>query len=231
MLGSRAVSESVGIQRVDLNDQVYDAIKARLLARELGPRTKLRLQALADELSVSRSPVHHALTRLVSEGLVEVDRRGYQVRALTSTLMSEAHDVRCALELFAADQTVGRLRGDQLGELRRLADRTVELVSNFEFVSKRDYMLANKAFHEYLVDVAGNATLSHAYRSLSLHQLMERALAGPSTAAGNSSEDHNRIVEAYDAGDLPAARAAIIANVETGKRLALELLVASGGIL
>jgi len=225
------VSETIGIQRVDLNEQVYDAIKIRLLARELGPSTKLRLQALADELAVSRSPVQHALTRLVSEGLVEVDRRGYQVRPLTPKLMSEAHDVRCAFELFAAEQAVGRLSEEKLRELRRLADRTLELVNNFEFVSKRDYMLANKAFHEYLVDLAGNETLSRSYRSLSLHQLMERALAGPSTSAGNSSEDHNRIVEAYEAGDLAAARAAILANVATGKRLALELLAVSGGVL
>lgn len=231
MLGSAHVTGTVGIQRVDLNEQVYDAIKARLLARELGPRTKLRLQALADELAVSRSPVQHALTRLVSEGLVEVDRRGYQVRPLTPRLMQEAHDVRCALELFAADRTVGRLSVEQLDELRRLSSRTVELVRDFEFVSKRDYMLANKAFHEYLVDLAANETLSHTYRLLSLHQLMERALAGPSTAAGNSSEDHKAIVAAYEAADLPAARSAIIANVETGKQLALDTIVASGGVL
>lgn len=225
------MADAIGVQRVDLNDQVYVAIKTRLLARDLGPSTKLRLQALADELAVSRSPVQHALTRLVSEGLVEVNRRNYQVRPLTAKLMSEAHDVRCALELFAADRTVGQLALEQLRELRRLADRTVDLVRNFEFVSKRDYMLANKSFHEYLVDLAGNETLSQTYRSLNLHQLMERALAGPSTAAGNSSEDHNSIVSAYEAGDLAAARAAIIANVETGKQLALELLAASGGVL
>jgi DNA-binding GntR family transcriptional regulator len=219
------------IQRIDLNDQVYDTVKARLLARELGPRTKLSLQALADELAVSRTPVHHALTRLVTERLVELDRRGYWVRPLTPALMAEAHDVRCALELFAAERTVGRLSAEQLQELRHLLDRTVELVENFEFLDKHAYMLANKAFHEYLVDLAGNATLTQTYRSLSLHELMERVLAGPTRAAGNSSEEHRRIVKAYEVDDLPAARAAIIANVETGKQLALEMIEASGGAL
>jgi DNA-binding GntR family transcriptional regulator len=219
------------IQRIDLNDQVYDAVRARLLTRELGPWTKLSLQALADELAVSRTPVHHALTRLVTEGLVEVDRRGYRVRPLTPTLMAEAHDVRCALELFAADRTVGRLSAEQLQELRGLLDRTVQLVDGFEFVDKHAYMLANKAFHEYLVDLAGNTTLTQTYRSLSLHDLMERVLAGPTRAAGNSSEEHRRIVQAYETGDLPAARTAIIANVETGKQLALEMIEAAGGML
>lgn len=221
----------MAIQRVDLNEQAYEAIKVRLLSRDLGPRAKLSLQALADELSVSRSPVHHALTRLVTEGLVEVDRRGYWVRPLTVTLMDETHDVRCAIELFAADQTVGRLNAAQLDELRARLARTIEPVTDTEFADKHEYMLANKAFHEYLVDVAGNATLSETYRSLSLHQLMERAFAGPSTAAGNSTEEHRQIVAAYEAGDLAAARAAVIANVETGKRLARALIEASGGVV
>lgn len=225
------MAEIAVIQPVHLNDQVYEAVKRRLLSRDLGPGTRLNLQALADELTVSRSPVAHALTRLVVEGLVEVDRRGYRVRPVTPTVMAEAHDVRCAYELFAADRTVGELTGEQLAQLRALYGRTVELVDNFEFIDKRRYMLANKAFHEYLVDVAGNALLSHAYRALSLHELMERALAGPSTEAGDSSAEHRRIVEAYEAGDLAAARAAIVANVETGKRLSLETIERSGGVL
>jgi len=219
------------IQRVDLNGQVYDAVKKRLLTRDLGPGTRLRLQALADELAVSRSPIQHALTRLVADGLVEVDRRGYAVRPLTATLMSEAHDVRCALELFAADRTVGRLSAGQLLEMRRLLERTVELVRNFELVEKDEYMRANKAFHEYLVDLAANSQLSHAYRALSLHELMERVLAGPNLAAGNSSHEHRAIVCAYEVGDLPAARAAIVANIETGKQLALETIRSQGGAL
>jgi DNA-binding GntR family transcriptional regulator len=225
------VAGAAVIQPLHLGDQVYEAVRARLLTRELGPGKRLGLQALADELDVSRSPVQHALTRLVAEGLVEVDRRGYRPRALTATLMAEAHDVRRALELFAAEVTVGRLSEEQLDELRGRLAHTVELVENFEFVDKHEYMLANKAFHECIVDLAGNGSLSRTYRSLSLHELMEQVLAGPTRRAGNSSEEHRRIVDAYEAGDVPAARAAIIANIETGKQLAIEVIDASGGLL
>lgn len=221
----------MAIQRIDLNDQAYETIKSRLLSREFGPQAKLSLQTLADELEVSRSPIHHALTRLVSEGLVKVDRRGYWVRPVTAVLMSETHDVRCAIELFAAERTVGLLSPEQLATMRELVQETVDLVSEQEFVDKYTFMLANKAFHEYIVDLAGNATLSETYRSLSLHQLMERALAGSTTEAGNSNDEHHQILQAYEAGDLAAARAAIIANVETGKRLALAMIEASGGVL
>jgi DNA-binding GntR family transcriptional regulator len=232
MLGSAAVSAPRTIQRIDLQDQVYETVKARVLAGELGPHARLPLQALADELAVSRSPVHHALTRLVTQRLVDVDSRGYRVRPVTVERIEQAHGVRRALELYAAEQTVGRLSPAELARLRTLLDRTVACVENLEFVDKHEYMLANKAFHEYLVDLAGNETLSDSYRALSLHELMERVLfSGPTRTAGNSSEEHRAIIAAYEAGDLDAARTAIVANIETGLRIAVAVIEASGGAL
>ena len=62
----------------NLNERVYDELRdARAHARRSRPGAKLSLHVLAAELGVSRSPVHHALTRLVSEGLLTVrPRRG-----------------------------------------------------------------------------------------------------------------------------------------------------------
>ena len=227
-----SVSVVGAIQRVDLQDQVYETVKARVLAGDLGPDARLPLQGIADELSVSRTPVHHALTRLVTQRLVDLDSRGFRVRPVTVKRIEEAHGVRRALELYAAEQTVGRVSAEQLQGLRHLLDDTVVCVENLELVDKHEYMLANKAFHEFLVDLAGNETLSYAYRSLSLHELMERVLfSGPTRTAGNSTEEHRAIVAAYEAGDLDAARMAIIANIETGQRIAVAMIEASGGVL
>lgn len=207
-------------------------LKARVLNGELASNSRLALQAVADELAVSRSPVHHALTRLVTEGLVDVDSRGYCVRPVTVKRMQEANGVRCALELYAAEQTVGRLSREELEGLRARLERTVACVEDLELVDKHEYMLANKEFHEYVVDLAGNATLSETYRTLSVHELMERVLFSVATrTAGDSTNEHQAIVASYEAGDLEAARAAIRANVETGLRIAVTAIEASGGAL
>jgi DNA-binding GntR family transcriptional regulator len=61
---------------------------------------------------------------------------------------------------------------------------------------------------------------------------MERVLfSGPTRTAGNSSEEHRAIIAAYEAGDLDAARTAIVANIETGLRIAVAVIEASGGAL
>src|SRR5919197_1457249 len=100
-----------------------------------------------DELRVSRSPVHHALTRLVSEGLLTVrPRRGYFVTPVTAHALAEGYDVRLALALHAAERTVGRLAARDLRMLRALLDATAEAISHEE------WDVANAAFHEHQID-------------------------------------------------------------------------------
>src|SRR5262245_21578429 len=218
--------------RVDLNDQVYDAIKERLLTREFGGGAKLSLQTLADEMGVSRSPVHHALTRLVSEGLVSSERRGYVVRPLTVALMDEVLEARAALELHAAALTVGGLPDESLAALRGAMELTLPPVRGREIIDVPEYMRANQAFHELQVDLAANSVISDMYRRLCVHQLLERAvLVLGVNVAGGSTEEHTAIVAAYEAGDLQAARDALRANVETGRAIAREAIARIGGVL
>ena len=219
--------------RVDLNEQAYHWVRDRLLARELGPGEKLSLQALADELGVSRSPVHQALTRLVGEGLVTASRgRGYQVRPLTARLLTETHDARGALEVYAVEEAIPSLGPDELAALRRALERTLSPVRDRELIDKREYLRANESFHQLLADLPRNSVVSELYRRLNAHRLMERAyLTLEVSAAGDSSAEHTEIVEAIEARDVARARAAVRANVETGKRLAAAAIELAGGVL
>ena len=219
--------------RVDLNEQAYQWVRERLLARQFGPGEKLGLQALADELGVSRSPVHQALTRLVSEGLVTTTRgQGYRVRPLTSRLMTETHDARAALELYAVEEAIGRVAPSDLAALRRALECTIEPVRDGELLDKLEYLRANAAFHELIVDLPRNSVVSELYRRLNVHRLMERAyLSLELSAAGDSSAEHTEIVAAIEAGDADRARTAVRVNAETGKRLATEAIELAGGVL
>jgi DNA-binding GntR family transcriptional regulator len=208
-------------------------VRDRLLDRQFGPGEKLSLQALADELGVSRSPVHQALTRLVSEGLVTASRRrGYAVRPITTRLMQETHDARLALELFAVEEAIGRIPPETMAALREALERTIEPVRDGELVDKRAYLRANEAFHELIVGLPGNSVVAEMYRRLNVHRLMERAyLSLDVSAAGNSSAEHTAIVEGLAARDLDGARTAVRANAETGKRLAAAAIEQAGGVL
>jgi len=220
------------IVRLDLNDQVYEAIKARLLTREFGGGQKISLQTLADQLGVSRSPVHHALTRLTTEGLVISEPRGYVVRPLSADLMDELYEARLALELHAADLTVGKVSEGDLTRFRGLLDDTIKPVRGKRMTNPSRYIHANRAFHEFQVDLARNSTMSQMYRRLCVFQLQERALLvlGVS-AAGGSSEEHRSIVSAYERGDIAAVRSALRTNLETGKQISRAAIEQAGGAI
>ena len=212
--------------RANLNDVVYETIKQRLVRRELGPGEKVSLHELASALGVSRSPVHHALTRLVAERLLTVkSRRGYYVTALTEAAVAEGYEVRLALELQAAETAVGRVGQDALRGFRGLHETAAAAVSH------EDWDTANAAFHEYQVDLAANALLSRFYRELSVNLMMQVIRGGKLEGGSSLPPEHAAIVDAYESGDLAAAQAAIRAHIVTGRRIALDAIESSGGVL
>jgi DNA-binding GntR family transcriptional regulator len=214
------------LPRVNLNEQVYETLRHRLLVRDPGPGRKLSLHELASELGVSRSPVHHALTRLVTEGLLTVkSRRGYYVTPVTASALTEGYDVRLALELHAAEMAVGGIAPPRLRRFRELCDATAVSVSN------KQWDVANAAFHEHQVDLAGNELLSRFYRELSVNLMMQVVRGGRLEGGAYLAAEHGAIVDAFEAENLAAARTAIRAHIETGRRIALDAIAAAGGSL
>ena len=86
----------------DLNDTVYWRIKEMILSGRLRPGNKLVHQELADQLSVSRTPVRESLERLYQEGYAgRRPRRGYYVAELNTADARDLYETREALEIFA----------------------------------------------------------------------------------------------------------------------------------
>ena len=210
----------------NLNERVYEQLRTRVLTRQEPAGAKLSLHVLAAELGVSRSPVHHALTRLVSEGLLTVrPRRGYYVAPVTAQAVAEGYDVRLALELHAAERAIGSVSIGQLDRFAELLDATDAAISHEQWDA------ANAAFHEHQIDLAGNALLSRFYRELSVNLMMQVIRGGHVEGHEHLVTEHRRIVEAISAGDLPAAERAIREHIETGRRIALDAIDRAGGTI
>ena len=217
---------AVTLPRTNLNEQVYETLRQRVLRRTPGPGAKLSLHELATELGVSRSPVHHALTRLVSEGLLSVKaRRGYYVTPVTAETLVDGYDVRLALELHAAERTVGTVDDEQLTRFRNLMEASEAAISHEQWDA------ANAAFHEWQIDMAANTMLSHYYRELSVNLMMQVIRGGRLEGGEYLAKEHRAIVDAFEAADLAAAQGAIRTHIESGKRIALVAIERAGGVL
>jgi DNA-binding GntR family transcriptional regulator len=230
MLHVTSMPGSTLLARADLHDQVYASLKEALATRKLEPGEKLSLQELATAYGVSRSPVQQALTRLVTEGLVEVKPHlGHFVKPLTVASVCEAYDVREALELWAADHTVGRIAPGDLAELRRLMERTLAMVGLGRLAA--GFFETNQAFHDFQIGLAGNELMRESYRRLSVNALMARVLSGDLGSGSDVAAEHVELVEAFEREDLERVCAAISLHVQTGKRLAREAIEQAGGVL
>jgi GntR family transcriptional regulator, rspAB operon transcriptional repressor len=214
------------LPRANLNEQVYETLRERVLRRDPGPGAKLSLHELADELGVSRSPVHHALTRLVSEGLLKVKaRRGYYVTPVTAQALIEGYEVRLALELHAAELSIATVGDERLTQLHGLMNETTEAISH------EAWDAANAAFHELQVDLADNRVLSRFYRELSVNLMMQVIRGGRLEGSESLAAEHRAIVEAFQARDVDEARVAIRTHIESGRHIALDAIARAGGVL
>jgi benzoate/toluate 1,2-dioxygenase reductase component len=131
--------------------------------------------------------------------------------------VDEAFDIRMALELGAAQLTVGRVSEEQIGEYRRLAEAAEAHVGDGHFTDVAAFRETNAAFHLFPIQATGNATMIETYRRLQVQEYMAQALTPSVQLAADIAQDHRDMVDAFARGDLEAARTAIVAHTEHAK--------------
>ncbi|MFF1876668.1 GntR family transcriptional regulator [Leifsonia sp. NPDC058230] len=152
------------VARVSLSDEAYVRIEAAILDGTLQPGERLRDTELVDWLGISRTPIRHALDRLMGQGLVEMERNRY-----TRVAPFDIVGVRGAVEV-AGDLWSGAVRrrlaywddddadlvveiADSLIDAARSAD-VVRVVQVFEHLVTTCVLLdGNPARHRALVNV------------------------------------------------------------------------------
>lgn len=220
------------IEHVDLNEKVYAELRRALLSGAVPAGSRLNLTTLSDQLGVSRSPIHQALTRLAAEGLLTVrSRRGYEVTPVTPEAVVEEYDIRLALELFAAERTVGKVSAEQLSAFGAALERTLAALQA-DPVDLPGFIETNQLFHGLQLGFAANATMTSVYGNLRVMLLMERLLAElelDDQRTAEICEQHIALYDAFVGADLAAAQRAIRAHLALGRNLALEAIDLAGG--
>jgi GntR family transcriptional regulator, rspAB operon transcriptional repressor len=134
-----------------LRDNIYDAIRADILACRLTPGEEIREQELAARYEVSRAPVREALLRLEQERLIAVHpRQGYSVTSISMTDARDLLQFRAVLESACASEVAEAASPETLSQLDRF--RT--------FDPAEDFIHYNRAFHGALAQASGNARMA-----------------------------------------------------------------------
>src|SRR4051812_30316599 len=199
-------------------ETVAEAVRQRLLDAilfgDLATPRRLFPAELAERLSVSITPVREALARLAADGFIEaIPRHGYHVRPPTSGYVTELWAVRLALELMAGESLLRRLpdETDRRTALGPLAAIHAKLATQGAR-SHRHHVALNGAFHDTLVDLAGNGLLSTTYRGIRVRLLVawvQRGSRAWRARLASEQAEHEAVLNALHAGNGPELETAL----------------------
>ena len=213
------------LQAHSLTSVVQAEIERLILSGELAPGAKLTEALLADRLGVSRGPIREAFRMLEEAGLVRLEKnRGVFVRSIPIDEAMEIYDLRAMIDESVGRQLAERITPVQLQQLRGLVEQMERLVKEGHDTSASDpYHRLNLAFHDRLVEFAGNRKLLALYRrlvnELSLFRRLNLSDGGQIPV---SVAEHRAILKAIAAGDAEAAGQALRAHVQESKQRTLR---------
>ena len=197
------------LQSNSLPTLVQRELERMILAGDLPAGAKITEADIALQLGVSRGPVREAFRALEASGLVRMEKnRGVFVRQISIDEADEIFELRALLEEFAGRRIAQTADATAVAELRQFVDQMDEAALH-EDVDR--YFQANVAFHDRLIELAGNAKLLFTYRRLvnELH-LYRRATLEQDGTLPRSAREHHYILDKIAAGDAAAAGQALL---------------------
>lgn len=199
----------------------YSAILMMITDGRLASGERLREEALADTLGVSRTPVREALRRLSAEGLLEITRnRGARVLGWTQEDIDEIFELRILLEGYGARVAAQHVDADSIARLRSIQDRFESAVSDGSRGHLDCAMELNNEFHAVILGSTGNHRLIGLLRGIISVPLVRRTFAHYSHQDLERSVNHHReIIDAMVRRDSTWAELTMRAHIHAARHV------------
>ena len=190
------------ISRPRLHDEVTARLRDLIVENQLRPGERVPELEIAARLGVSRTPIREALKVLAAEGLVEMQPlRGAIVRAFSAKDAQDMLRVIALLEEFAAREACSASQ-ERIDAVLALHE---QMRVHFRLRERQPYFALNQRFHEAVVALAGNDTLSTTHAALA--QRMRRIRYVGNSVPDNwgaAMAEHEAMAQALAARDADA---------------------------
>ena len=133
--------------------RAYLCLRERIVTLSSAPGERVVEHEIADELGISRTPVHEAVQKLAMEGLVEiVPRVGTFVARIPLGGLEEAMMIRSALELAIVDRSTREFTPEEGARLQAILDAQKAFLLAGD---KRGFHQSDEDFHAAIADLCG----------------------------------------------------------------------------
>ena len=200
-----------------ISGRVYAQLRHDILATDLPPGGKLRIQALCARYGVTSTPMREALNQLASEGFVlRREQRGFTVAAATAEELEQLTQTRCWVEAIALREAIAHRTAEWEATLRGtwqdLSD-TARSLDPLAFEENPAWEAVHRRFHMALLATCPSHWLVTFCGQLSDHAMRYRRLAMSAAFPNRSiTQEHRAIVDAALAGDANTAVARLEAH-------------------
>lgn len=203
----------------NLHELVYEALAQALIEGRIPPSRSLSLRGLAALLHVSAMPVRGAVTRLMAEGALELQKTNNRLRVpiLDPSRLEQLTTARLWLEPELAARAAVNADKALLDRLRRDDEALMRALSLGDVAG---YMKANQDFHFAIYEQSRSALLMDMARSLWLKVgPFMRVVFGQLGTVQLPKDHHQDLINAMIANDEMAARASMRADISEGSEL------------
>jgi DNA-binding GntR family transcriptional regulator len=195
-----------------LTETAYRYVRDGIVRGTIPTGTVVAEQAVAAAIGSSRTPVRHALSKLLQEGLLEVGpRRQLTVRGFTPEHLAEIRLLREALEGVSVTLACETITGDELDELHLnlLRQRRAAAEGRDD-----DFIDLDEEFHLRIAHGARLPLLEGFLRQLREFVRVSRLGRNrPPEILAQVIDEHERILDAIEARDPDGAREALVLHV------------------
>ena len=200
-----------------LVEKAYVEILERIFDGRFEADTVLSEVVLAQDLGMSRTPVHDALRLLAIDGFVTQERnRRARVASFTEDDLFEVFEMRKLLEGHAAELAAGRMDSRQLAPLRAIAESLHEGLNARDW--SRRWADFDEEFHRAIAEASGIARLAtDILRYRLLHRGINRFSTDPKSLRRALAE-HEGILDALEARDGGAARKRMVEHINAWQK-------------
>lgn len=206
-----ALAPAPSARGVTLADRAERRLREDITTNVLPPSSRLRLEELRERYEVGASPLREALSRLVGEGLVEVEgNKGFRVAPLSFADLDDIAWMRATIEGRAVREAIAR--GDAaweagiIGALHRLLRATGTTLG--ERAPLDVWNREHDGFHRALVAACGSPRAMELQARLEgEHRRYRMTLIGNGLPGDLIVNEHRALAEAVLARDADRAEA------------------------
>lgn len=205
-----------------LQSRAYSELRRLIVSGEFPPGTFLSERQLAQQLEMSKTPVHVALERLESEGFVTISaQQGIVVRGMSVEDIVDHYELREAIEAWVVRRLAGKLSRQQQ---RQLEDNLAAQHAALREDDLARLMQLDEEMHFLLGSFLQNREITSTMERLrdKIHQVIVRVTDTDRARPADSVAEHDRIIKAVIAGEGMHAADLMVEHLEAGKRRILN---------